>query len=85
MANIKLKSSLPSNTIVNIPQYTEPTLPKRYKNPNLLSTQIKIDNSSSITYVLKTFKNGTYTLFTYQQNQATSCYYLVGKQSGVCK
>ena len=72
-------------TIVNVPQYVDPTLPKRYKNPNLLSTQIRMDNSSSITYVVKKFKNGTYKIFTYQQNQATGCYYLVGKQTGVCK
>jgi hypothetical protein len=84
MANIKLKSSLPVNTRVNIPQYDDPTLPKIYKNPNILSTQIKIDNSSNVTYVLKKFKNGTYTLFTYQQNQASGCYNLVGKQSGAC-
>ena len=71
-------------TIVNVPQYTDPTLPKRYKNPNLLSTQIRMDNSSSITYVVKKFKKGTYKIFTYQQNQSSGCYYLVGKQSGVC-
>ena len=84
MVNTKLKSSLPSNTLVNVPQYTDPILPKKYKNPNLLSTQVKIDNVSNITYVFKTYKNGTYALFTYQQNQATSCYNLISKKTGTC-
>jgi len=48
------------------------------------STQIRINNSNNITYVLKKYYNNTYTVFTYQQNMSTGCYYLVGKKSGVC-
>lgn len=50
-----------------------------------ISTKIRINNSNNITYVLKTYNNGTYKLFTYQQNMAQGCYYLVGVQSGNCK
>lgn len=49
-----------------------------------ISTKIRINNSNNITYVLKTYNNNTYILFTYQQNMSSGCYYLVGKQTGVC-
>jgi hypothetical protein len=49
-----------------------------------ISTKIRIDNSSNITYVLKKYNDKTYTLFIYQQNMSTSCYYEVGKVSGKC-
>lgn len=54
-------------------------------SPKVKSTQIRINNTNNITYVLKTYYNNTYTLFTYQENMSTSCYNLVGKQSGTCK
>ena len=53
--------------------------------PKVLSTKIRINNSNNITYVLKTFNNNTYKLFTYQKNMATSCYMLAGVQTGTCK
>ncbi len=53
-------------------------------NPQVLSTQIRINNSSNTTYVLKKYNNSTYKLFTYQKNMSQGCYYLVGVQSGTC-
>ncbi len=54
--------------------------------PKVISTQIRMNNSNNITYVLKKFNNGTYKLFTYQQNMAQGCYYLVGPpQTGICR
>ena len=50
----------------------------------VINTQIRINNTNNYTYVLKKFNNGTYTLFTYQQNMSTKCYNLIGKQSGPC-
>ena len=51
----------------------------------IINTQIRINNTNNITYVLKKFNNHTYKLFTYQQNMSTGCYYLVGRpQIGVC-
>jgi len=44
----------------------------------VVSTQIRINNSNNITYVLKTYNNNTYKGFTYQKNMATSCYTPVG-------
>ena len=67
---------------VNIPQYVDPWYKKPAKNPNLLSTQIRINNNVPATYVIKRFKDGSYKFFTYQQNQTSGCYYLVGVQSG---
>lgn len=52
--------------------------------PKVISTNIRINNTNNITYVLKKFNNNTYKLFTYQQNMATSCYNLVGVQTGKC-
>ena len=49
-----------------------------------ISTQIRINNSNNITYVLKKYNNGTYKIFTYQQNMSTKCYNLVGVQNGRC-
>jgi hypothetical protein len=48
------------------------------------STQIRINNSSNITYVLKKYNNNTYKLFTYQKNMSTGCYTLAGVQNGTC-
>jgi hypothetical protein len=50
----------------------------------LISTNIRVDNSNNITYVLKKFNNGTYKYFTYQKNMSTGCYYLVGIKKGYC-
>jgi hypothetical protein len=52
--------------------------------PKVVSTQIRMNNSSNTSYVLKKFNNGTYKFFTYQQNMSTGCYYLVGVQKGIC-
>jgi hypothetical protein len=52
--------------------------------PKAISTKIRINNSNNITYVLKKFNNGTFKLFTYQENMAQGCYYLVGVQTGKC-
>jgi hypothetical protein len=53
-------------------------------NPAVISTQTRINNSSSTTYVLKKYNNSTYKLFTYQKNMSSGCYYLVGVQKGAC-
>jgi hypothetical protein len=51
-----------------------------------ISTQVRINNSNNITYVLKKYNNNTYKIFTYQKNMATSCYNQVGPpQVGICK
>ena len=73
-----------TQVIAPIYESQDPWYRKPYKNPNLLSTQIRIDNNVPATYVLKRFKDGTYKYFTYQQNQATGCYTLVGVQKGNC-
>ncbi len=52
--------------------------------PKVINTQIRINNSNNITYVLKKYNNRTYTLFTYQKNMSTGCYTPAGQQSGVC-
>ena len=50
-----------------------------------IRTQIRINNSNDITYVLKKFNNNTYKLFTYQRNMSTGCYTLAGPpQTGRC-
>ena len=55
------------------------------KKVKAISTQIRINNSNNITYVLKKFNNNTYKLFTYQKNMSTNCYGLVGPpQTGKC-
>lgn len=49
------------------------------------STQIRINNSNNITYVLKKYNNNTYKLTTFQKNMASGCYYQVGRaQTGTC-
>jgi hypothetical protein len=50
----------------------------------VISTTIRINNANNTTYVLKKYNNSTFKLFTYQKNASTSCYFLVGVQSGVC-
>ena len=51
-----------------------------------IRTQIRINNSNDITYVLKKFNNNTYKLFTYQRNMSTGCYTLAGPpQTGRCR
>jgi hypothetical protein len=52
--------------------------------PKAISTQIRINNSNNITYVLKKFNDGTYKIFTYQKNMSSGCYLLAGIQNGVC-
>jgi hypothetical protein len=53
--------------------------------PKVIKTEIRINNSNNITYVLKTFNNNTYKLFTYQKNMSSGCYLQVGPpQTGVC-
>ena len=47
-------------------------------------TNIWYNNTNNITYVLKKYRNNTYTFYTYQKNDSTGCYYLVGSQSGTC-
>ena len=42
--------------------------------PKSKSTQIRIDNTSNITYVLKKYTNNSYKLFTYQRNMTSGCY-----------
>lgn len=42
--------------------------------PKPISTQIRIDNSSNITYVLKKFNNGSFKLYSYQRNMTSGCY-----------
>jgi hypothetical protein len=49
-----------------------------------ISTQIRINNNSDITYVLKKYNNSTYKIFTYQKNMSTGCYILSGVKSGIC-
>ncbi len=49
-----------------------------------ISTQIRINNSNNITYVLKKYNDGTYKIFTYQKNMSSGCYLLAGVQSGRC-
>ncbi len=52
----------------------------------VINTQIRINNTNNITYVLKTFNNNTYKFFTYQRNMSTGCYTLAGPvQKGFCK
>jgi hypothetical protein len=43
-------------------------------NPKRLSSQIRIDNTNNITYVLRKFNNNTFKLFTYQKNMSSGCY-----------
>ena len=58
---------------------------RRNRNPLLKSTEIRINNSNNITYVLKKYYNGTYKFTTFQKNAAANCYYQVGKaQTGTC-
>jgi hypothetical protein len=52
--------------------------------PKVISTQIRIDNSNNITYVLKKFKNGTFKLSSYQKNMSSGCYSGTSKR-GICK
>lgn len=52
--------------------------------PKVISTKIRINNSSNTTYVLKKFNNNTFKFITYQQNASTGCYTRVGVQTGVC-
>lgn len=52
--------------------------------PKPISTQIRIDNSSNITYVLKKFNNGNFKLFTYQRNMTSGCYNGTVKK-GLCR
>jgi len=52
--------------------------------PNVTSTTIRINNANNTTYVMKKYNNNTFKLFTYQKNASTSCYFLVGVQSGSC-
>ena len=82
MTNMTSKKVKAPPVQVNIPQYVNPWYKKPYKNPNLVSTQIRINNNVPATYVVKRFKDGSFKFFTYQQNQATSCYYLTGVQTG---
>jgi len=49
-----------------------------------ISTQIRINNSNNITYVLKKYNNSTYKIFTYQKNMSTGCYTLAGVTTGKC-
>jgi hypothetical protein len=42
--------------------------------PKAISTQIRIDNVSNITYVLKKFPNKQFKLFTYKRNMSSGCY-----------
>ena len=54
--------------------------------PKVIKTQIRINNSNNITYVLKTFNNNTYKLVTYQKNMSSGCYYQAGPaQTGFCR
>lgn len=50
----------------------------------VISTKIRIDNSSNITYVLKKYNNNTFILYTYQKNMSSGCYTLAGRQTGTC-
>lgn len=50
----------------------------------VINTQIRINNSNNITYVLKKYNNNTYKIFTYQKNMSANCYYLVGVKKGTC-
>lgn len=50
----------------------------------VINTQIRINNSNNITYVLKKYNNNTYKLFTYQKNMSTGCYILAGIKNGIC-
>jgi hypothetical protein len=50
----------------------------------VISTSIRVNNSSNVTYVLKKFDNGTYKLFTYQRNMSTGCYLPAGVKKGKC-
>ena len=52
--------------------------------PKVISTQIRIDNSSNITYVLEKFNNGTYKIFTHQRNMTSGCYGTSIKK-GLCR
>jgi hypothetical protein len=52
--------------------------------PKAISTQIRINNSNNITYVLKKYDNGTYKVFTYQKNMSSGCYNLAGVKTGNC-
>jgi len=52
--------------------------------PKAISTQIRIDNTSNITYVLKKFKNGTFKLSSYQRNMTSGCYSGTYRL-GICK
>ena len=53
--------------------------------PKVIKTEIRMDNTNYITYVLKKFNNNTYKLYTYNKNQSSGCYYLVGVQTGICQ
>ena len=48
----------------------------------VIHTQVRFDNSSNVTYVVKTFNDGTY-LFTVIR-QISGCYRLVQKKTGIC-
>lgn len=51
----------------------------------VIKTQIRINNSNNITYVLKTYNNNTYKLTTFQKNASSGCYFQVGNpQTGTC-
>jgi len=48
----------------------------------VVNTQIRFDNSSYITYVVKTYSDGTYQFTAYRKVQG--CYRLVQKTNGIC-
>ena len=56
---------------VNVPAYPDYWNKKPYKNPNVVSMEIRINNAVPVTYVLKKFKDGSYKFSTYQKNQTS--------------
>ena len=84
MANMSKRKPPSPPMRVNVPAYPDYWNRKPYKNPNVVSMEIRINNAVPVTYVLKKFKDGSYKFSTYQKNQTSGCYFLVGQQTGKC-
>ncbi len=50
----------------------------------LVSTKIRMNNSNNVTYVLKTFSNGTGVINTFVKNNSLNCYFQTGSKRIKC-
>lgn len=84
MSNMNIRKKKIVNQAV-VPNFINPYKPV-YKDPNLLSTEIRIDNINLpvMRYILKKYKDGSYNLSTYQQNVPNGCFFLINVEKGNC-